>query len=158
MSSCCHEVTGETLQVAVLAPGDARAFGELLALPGIADHYFSCPREQLGPRIAAIASWSGWQTDGILYLAARDASGGFVAGAHLTATSIGFFVHPAWRGHGWGSRLVGACADQAAAHGLHALHAATRPDNLPAQALLSRTGFSRVGTAGLARWDYRRDL
>lgn len=151
-----------SVRIAPLAPGDAHRFGRLLALPEIADRYFDCPPYQRPDRIARLEAWSGWNTDGILYLAARGAGGEMLGGAHLTRTSIGFFVHPAWRRQGLAMRLVGACAELAPALGLRTLRATTRPTNLAAQRVLARAGFARLPAStlgdGSGLWRYARRL
>lgn len=55
-------------------------------------------------------------------------------------------VDAAWRGQGWGGRLIAALARRARARGCTVLSLEVRAGNAPARALYERLGFVAVGS------------
>ena len=87
------------------------------------------------------------------YLVAVDDGGliGGYAGLHLggdVADVMTIAVTPAYRGSGWGDRLLAVLVDRATASGATGLMLEVRADNVPARRLYARHGFEQLSVRG----------
>ena len=64
------------------------------------------------------------------------------------ADLVSMWVASAYRGRGFGERLVRSVSDWAAAEGFRAVRLVVHDDNVPAQLLYERCGFGVVSTGG----------
>lgn len=114
------------------------------------------------PVIAAILKETGpesWSAGAVTQIVELPGTFGFVATAaddepvgmvlcraaadEAEVLTIG--VRPAWRGSGWGGRLLAAALEQAAARAARRMFLEVAEDNAAARRLYARAGFADVG-------------